>query len=187
MLCLISIFGYGQITVTYSDIKAGKSALELTGHKAGGEIDYYVASDGITYKIGDKITYGTPYNGGTYYNNFLNVTMETLNAIGTGEPGNTKIANQMGGNASIKRIECVPTDPSNKKTCGCKIYLVMNRGGVAITNFESAIAQGEVMTSGYSPDEALQELKRWKDKLDLEIITQEEYDAKKAELMKFIK
>lgn len=77
--------------------------------------------------------------------------------------------------------------PFKQKDMRVKIYLVMNRGGVAITNFESAIAQGEVMTSGYSPDEALQELKRWKDKLDLEIITQEEYDAKKAELMKFIK
>ena len=34
---------------------------------------------------------------------------------------------------------------------------------------------------------AIQELKKWKEKLDLQIITQEEYDAKKAELMKYIK
>ena len=38
----------------------------------------------------------------------------------------------------------------------------------------------------YTSEEALQELERWKRKLDLQIITQEEYDNKKAELMKYI-
>lgn len=38
----------------------------------------------------------------------------------------------------------------------------------------------------YSSEEALQELERWKRKLDLQIITQEEYDKKKEELKKFI-
>lgn len=36
-------------------------------------------------------------------------------------------------------------------------------------------------------DEAISELKKYKDKLDLELITQEEYDAKKLELSKYIK
>lgn len=40
----------------------------------------------------------------------------------------------------------------------------------------------ETMTS----EQALEELSRWKRKLDLQIITQEEYDKKKEELMKFI-
>lgn len=38
----------------------------------------------------------------------------------------------------------------------------------------------------YSSEEALQELERWKRKLDLQIITQSEYDKKKQELMKYI-
>lgn len=38
----------------------------------------------------------------------------------------------------------------------------------------------------YTSDGALQELERWKRKLDLQIITQEEYDKKKEELMKYI-
>lgn len=38
----------------------------------------------------------------------------------------------------------------------------------------------------YSSEEALQELERWKRKLDLQIITQGEYDKKKQELMKYI-
>ena len=76
-------------------------------------------------------------------------------------------------------------------TSGCKIYLVLNRGGLACTNFEEAIATKEIVVKANQEDvaseAALQELKKWKEKLDLQIITQEEYDAKKAELMKLIK
>ena len=40
---------------------------------------------------------------------------------------------------------------------------------------------------GYTNDEALAELKRFKEKLDLQLITQEEYDQKKTELIKYIR
>lgn len=40
---------------------------------------------------------------------------------------------------------------------------------------------------GFTNDEALAELKRFKEKLDLQLITQEEYDKKKEELIKYIK
>ena len=36
-------------------------------------------------------------------------------------------------------------------------------------------------------DEAISLLKKYKDKLDLQLITQEEYNQKKSELIKFIK
>lgn len=44
------------------------------------------------------------------------------------------------------------------------------------------INQSQDLTS----EEAIKELEKWKKKLDLQIITQEEYDKKKEELMKFI-
>jgi hypothetical protein len=40
---------------------------------------------------------------------------------------------------------------------------------------------------GLSSDDALAQLKKAKDKLDLGLITQEEYDKLKAELTKYIK
>jgi hypothetical protein len=52
---------------------------------------------------------------------------------------------------------------------------------------EDAILVGEIKSFGMTSDEALTELKKAKDKLDLGIITQEEYDLKKAELTPFIK
>lgn len=40
---------------------------------------------------------------------------------------------------------------------------------------------------GMSSEEAITELKKYKEKLDLELISQKDYDAKKAELSKYIK
>lgn len=45
----------------------------------------------------------------------------------------------------------------------------------------------ELTTNSYTSDEAITELKRFKDKLDLGLITQEDYNKKKDELIKFIK
>lgn len=199
-LTLISICLFAQ-TVTYQDILAQKSAKELTGRTGGDDISVYVASNGVTYTKGSTITYGYPTNG-KYYVYFKNVTGSVLGTLT--EDGNSnastsaanqevyeRVENRAGGVATIKRIQCVPLDPYNRKSSGCKIYLVLNRGGLACTNFEEALATKEIITkvdpSDAASEAALEELKRWKEKLDLQIITQEEYDAKKAELMKVIK
>ncbi|MBO4613543.1 MAG: SHOCT domain-containing protein [Bacteroidales bacterium] len=194
ILLICSLFSFAQ-TVTYQDIQAQRSARDLTGRKAGGDITEYVASDGVSYKIGSTITYGYPTNG-KYYLYYKDVTGSWLNAMAddsdnaASSAANQEVAerveNRAGGVATIKRIQCIPIDPYNKLNSGCKIYLVLNRGGLACTNFEEAIAVGEVQTKMKSSEAALQELKKWKEKLDLQIITQEEYDAKKAELMKYI-
>lgn len=53
--------------------------------------------------------------------------------------------------------------------------------------FENAIENGEIKSFGMTSDEALSELKKAKDKLDLGLITKEEFDNKKSELSKYIK
>lgn len=45
----------------------------------------------------------------------------------------------------------------------------------------------KLMTAGMTSNEALTELNKYKNMLDLELITQDEYNAKKAELIKYIK
>jgi hypothetical protein len=54
-------------------------------------------------------------------------------------------------------------------------------------NIEDAIAVGEIKSFGMTSDEALAALKKAKDKLDLGLISQEEYDKIKAELTPYIK
>lgn len=65
------------------------------------------------------------------------------------------------------------------------------KGYSGLTNytidFENALSNGEVKGFGKTSDEALAELKKAKDKLDLGLISQEEYDKVKAELVPFIK
>ena len=185
LLCLTFI-AFGQ-HITYEDLRMGKSAKELTGSLNGANIDSYTASDGITYTSGSEIVFGMPYNGGKFYNNMFDRTTDVLNTLSDTPPADTRIASRYGGKATIKKIICVPTDGFNRRTSGCKIYVVLNRGGLAITNFESALDQGEIQSNGYSSERALQELKKAKEKLDLELITREEYDAIKAELSKYIK
>ncbi len=53
--------------------------------------------------------------------------------------------------------------------------------------FENAISVGEVKGFGKTSDEALIELKKAKDKLDLGLINQEEFEKLKIELSKYIK
>ena len=201
LLFVVSCLCSNAQTVTYQDILEQKSAKELTGKKGGDDITAYVASDGVTYRIGSTITYGYPTNG-KYYVYFMDVTGSWLNVLAEDEKATAsdravsqeraeRVENRAGGVATIKKIKCVPVDPFNRVTSGCKIYLVLNRGGLACTNFEEAIATREVVVKAnledVASDAAIQELKKWKEKLDLQIITQEEYDAKKEELMKKIK
>jgi hypothetical protein len=204
-LCFALFLGTYAQTVTYQDIQQQKSAKELTGRNSGDEISAYVASNGITYRKGSSITYGYPTNG-KYYLYFKDVTgswVGTLTEDSNNSNNNNaathaanqevyeRVSNRAGGVATIKKIICQPVDPFNRKTSGCKIYLVLNRGGLACINFEEALATNEIITKANpedaASDAAMQELKKWKEKLDLQIITQEEYDAKKAELMKVIK
>ena len=56
-----------------------------------------------------------------------------------------------------------------------------------VNSVEDAIANGELKSFGMTSDEALTELKKCKDKLDLGLMTQEEYNKKKTELSKLIK
>ena len=198
-LCLFAVLSLNVFaqTVTYQDLLDHKSAKELTGRKGGDNITEYVASNGEVFRPGSVITYGYPANG-KYYLYFRDVTSSVLNALAEDPDQNAavnaanreaseRVENRSGGTATIKKIQCLPVDPNNRNTSGCKIYLVLNRGGLACTNFEEAIAIREILVKADDSEEALQELKRWKEKLDLQIITQEEYDAKKAELMKRIK
>lgn len=192
---VLSVCSLAQ-TVTYQDLKDQLSAKELTGRKSGDEITAYVASDGKTYKVGSTITYGFPTNG-KYYLYFMDVTgswvepfasddKETSSQHAASREIAQRVENRAGGVATIKKIKCLPIDPFNRMTSGCKIYLILNRGGLACTNFEEAIAVGEVQVEMRPADAAIQELKKWKEKLDLQIISQEEYDAKKKELMQYM-
>lgn len=169
---LLSCFiGLSQ-TITYYEVSSAKERIK-------GKFTEYISKDGSSYKIGDKIRIGVPSSNKTFA--FITegdgILLPVTNLSVTFSGTETEIKNIIIG--------------GNKRT-GFHIIL-RTKGNVGVPgsgyniNFENAVENGEVKSFGMSSDEALSELKKAKDKLDLGLITQEEYNVKKEELSKFIK
>lgn len=142
-----------------------------------GEYTSYVGSDGGVYKIGDRIKIGVPSSNKT----FAFITQ----GDGILTPLEPLPAAQSGTETEIKKIFI-----SGNKRTGYSVSM-RTKGVIGLLNytiqFENAMSTGEIKVTGMTSDEALAELKKAKDKLDLGLIKQEEYEKKKAELTPFIK
>lgn len=177
-LVLIALTGiiYSQ-TIKHSDISNGKilekgQYAKLIGG-GNGKYAEYTASDGHVYKIGDVLKIGQPRNNKTF--SYIKEYMSSANAD----------SGISGYEFKIKWIQLVGA----KKT-GFKIYMLIE-GRTSINNmfidFEEALSCGEVIGYGKTSNQALTELKNAKEKLDLELITRQQFDSIKAELSKYIK
>ena len=142
-----------------------------------GEFTSYLASDGAVYKIGDRIKIGVPSSNKT----FAFIT----EGDGILLPITNLTAFSSGTETEIKRIFVY-----GSKRAGYAVSF-RTKGYTGVSNytiqFENALSVGEVKGFGLSSDDALDQLKKAKDKLDLGLITQEEFDKLKAELAKYIK
>lgn len=169
LIYLTSFNLFSQDTLKYNVLQGGVKQL--------GNFTFYQCKDGSLYKIGDKVKIGTPSSNKTFafivQGDGLLIPITPLTAASSGEQ------------TEIKKIAV-----GGNKRIGFKAGF-RTKGLTGLSNYsidiENAIATGEVQSSGMTSDEALNELKRTKDKLDLGLITQEEYDRKKAELVKYIK
>ena len=141
------------------------------------EYEAYTASDGHTYKVGDDIVIGVPSS-----NKFCAYLTSELAMFGGGPTG---VAAAWSGYKM--KIKTIGVDRNKKRgaTVAMRCYLA-GLGGV-IVKFENALTTGEIVSQGMTRDQALQEIKKAKDMLDLEIITQHEFDSIKAECLPFIK
>lgn len=166
-LVVLSIGASFAQEIRYSDLATAKR----------GYYTSYIASDGAVYKIGDAVTIGFPSSNKTFAfiqeGDGILIPITNLNASVSGQ------------RTVIKKITV-----SGTKRTG-KAVGFRTKGKIGISNyfiqFENALATGEVKGFGMTSDDALAELKRNKDKLDLGLITQEEYDKLKADLVKYIK
>ena len=142
-----------------------------------GKFTAYESKDGSLYNIGDKITIGVPSSNKT----FAFIT----EGDGIILPITRLLASASGEQVEIKRI-----DVGGSKRTGFYASLRC-KGLTGLSNYsiqlENAISVDEVKSFGMTSDEALAKLKKAKDMLDLELITQDEYDVIKADLIKYIK
>jgi hypothetical protein len=171
---LVGFVGFSQQTVkvSYEEISSAKERPSYDG-----DITEYVAKDGSLYKVGDKITIGVPSSNKTFA--FLSSGDGFMTPLVPLEIG-----------VSGQKAEIMKFRISGTRRAGFTIWLKAKSAtgmGNYNVDFENAILNGEIKSFGMTSDEALSELKKSKDKLDLGLISKEDYEAKKTELVKFIK
>jgi|ERR1035437_8015056 hypothetical protein len=173
-LLILSFFGFICTNLFSQEIKY----TDLNGpSRPKGEFTSYVSKDGSVYKIGDKIKIGVPSSNKTFAfiseGDGILIPMTPLTARSSGQE------------TAIKRMLI-----EGSKRTGFYV-LIRSKGLTGLANYsiqlENAIETGEVKSFGMTSDEALSELKKSKDKLELGIITQAKYDSLKIEYSKFIK
>ena len=162
-LLFIGLISYSQIA-TYE---------EVITKKKKGKITTYITENGQSFSVFDTLTIGLPLNNENYdyIQQNAGVAVYPLTAVASGS------------DIIIKKIRIYSkmVSVSTTKPNGF-VY------GLYIANFEGALKNGEVKDDDFmTTEEALKKLMMEKDKLDLGLITQEEFDEKKEELRKFIK
>lgn len=144
-----------------------------------GSYESYISQDGTHYKPGDEVTIGVPQGGNqtfTYVSEYLGFLSESQPCPAIRCTGLAyKIDNfKAGGRSQGFRMWAMLKPASGGR-------------GTLTVNFEAALQSGELIGRGYTSAQALEELRTWKEKLDLELITQDEYDKKKEELSRYIR
>lgn len=171
------ILNFAVLLLTASISLAQEIKISDLATTTKGEFTSYVASDGAVYKIGDRIKIGVPSSNKTFA--FIS------EGDGIMLPITNLTAASSGQETEIKKIWV-----AGNKRAGYSV-IFRTKGITGLSNytiqFENALATGEVKGFGMTSDDALAELKKAKDKLDLGLITQEEYEKIKAELSKYIK
>lgn len=164
-LMLISIFAvlmpmssFSQKTATYN---------EVISKQKKGKIDTYITQNGEEFSVGDTITLGVSFSKEQF--DFImqdaGHTYEPLSNIAS----NTQVViNKM--SIRSKTVQVETTKPQGY------IYSLI------IDNFDSAVLNGEIKTKLITSKQAFKELLKWEKKLELGLITEEEYERKKKNL-----
>ena len=166
MITLFLFIGFGANaqfkSATYS---------EVISKQKKGSLSTYIAESGESFSVGDSLTLGPAFRNENYDYIIQNagVAFYPLPNMASGSKVVIKKIK-----VQSKLVRVVTTRPQGY------VYSLW------IINMDGAVKNGEVVSRLMSSDQALAELKKWKSKLDLEIITQEEYDAKKNKLINII-
>lgn len=161
LLSIIALSSYGQ-SATYNDV--------IT-KKVKGRVTHYTTQNGQEFTIGDTLTLGVSFRNEKYDYIMQNAGIEYY-SLPNMASGSVVVIKKI--KIQSKSVIVTTTKPQGF------VYSLM------VMNFENALVNGEIKSNIMTSDEALAELKKWKDKLNLEIISQEEYNAKKEELVALI-
>ncbi len=166
---VFGVFAMNAQHLDYNNLKNVKS-------KAMSYVDFtsYTASDGTTIKIGDYVEFGES-SGENFYRYIMTyVPMTSPVYIKSGFAGR-----------KYEVVRITVNGKDENKHVG--IWTKTDFAGKYLIDCEPALKYGELVGDGMTSDAALAELEKEKKKFDLGIITEEEYNQKKSELIKYIK
>ena len=162
LLLIISYSLFSQ-TVRYSDLRSGVR-LKTNAYTK------YVSEHGETYSVGDKIKIGYPSGDCGYESTDLMM-------MGTVMSGSSSTKMEKGNEVTISNIFLV-----GYKKGGYKAYIKTR--DIPGINIEKAIKTKEIESDWYNSEDAKYELQKLQDEYELELITTEEYNKRKAKLNK---
>ncbi len=148
--------------------------------------------NGNVYKLGDKFKLGTPQKvqGALENTHFLGVYI--CDAISTIIPATDIVTTLRLPGHNWSGAECTVIKIGVRKAFGFAMpFIVFSCLGleISISSIDASLLTKELINPNapMSSEEAISKLKGLKEKLDLELISKQEYDAQKSELSKFIK
>jgi hypothetical protein len=150
------------------------------------QITDLLAVDSIHYKVGDKIKMGKAMNGLPEFSNVIQYSKDDVTTLRKPKsPAHDSLV-IVGISDNIKQ---------NDYSVKCHYYYLQNTTDSYMTYvfiFNKAIKSGEVISKNPNyfvaptSEQALEQLKKAKEKLDLGLITKDDYDKKVNELKKYI-
>lgn len=168
---------FQTITLCNAQSISFKDVDEAKNGKVRGTYEEYISQDGTIFKIGDVIKIGRP---STKDGMFTNITQGD---------GIITALERLSESASGSETEIIRLKVLGNKITGYQMYF-RTKGVDGITNYtvyiEPALSTGEIGGYGITSQKALEDLKKAKEQLDLELITQVEYDSIKNTLKKYI-
>ena len=172
------------------DAKALKAFSKQFENKQTFEIvkDY----NGNVYKLGDKFKLGIPQKIQGALENTHFIGVYGCDAISTIIPANDIVTTLRLPGQNWSGAECILTKIGVRKTLGYAmpfiVFSCLNMD-ISITSIDASLESKELIdpNAPMTSEEAISKLKGLKEKLDLELISKDEYDFQKNQLSKFIK
>jgi hypothetical protein len=182
-IMLVGVFGMNGQVLKYEQVKNAQKRSEINQE----EITEYISENGTSFKIGDVLKIDKPSNGQIFSS--MTVRMTTFEALALNQYELKNFDYNVYARTIAKtslKIKSFVIEGDKKK--GFSIAANLDGVGHNIqVRLEYGIEIGEIGEHTMTSEEAMAQLKSEKDKLELGLITSDEYNSRKLELVKFIK
>ncbi|ENA1795597.1 hypothetical protein ABF176_002444 [Flavobacterium psychrophilum] len=182
-IMLVGGFIMNAQVLKYEQVKNAQKKSDINKE----DITEYISEDGTSFKIGDVLKIDKPTNGQIFSSMTIRMTTFEMLALSQYEQKNFdyNVYSRTIAKTALK-IKSFVIEGDKKK--GFSISANLDGVGHNIqVRLEYGIEIGEIGEHKMTSEEAMAKLKSEKDKLELGLITSEEYNSRKTELVKFIK